>query len=887
MAHTGLMALYDASLAGGQNFGVSPVLETCATPLICAQGEPLLPRFTTRLVMTAVLALVAAAPAHAAWEAPQRIDQNSEGFSNAGAGDVAVGDNGLATILFLQNTDDGTRLWATRRGSEASWLSPPGSVSPVPSGEFTIEAAPDGGTASAYRQDVTEEGPLPGEDDDETTHNVIGLGWPADATGAAPKTGDLGDQADEGLPPVDADGRGFGWTAFVDGDKNVQIVRFSLVNPATAPTSFEVEPVNLDPPGNQNLNETQSRSNVRLGVNPDGDVIVTYVEERQIGECCEPPTNQTAVWAVRKLNGQAGFTDPEQISHESESDPVTDHDSAIVDNGDATILFAADPDREETARVFARRWLAASTAPRPESSIEFVSSSAETAPDVSKLRAEAAPSGNVTAAWIQGSAQLNSAERSTNWTLPQVLSSSTAAFDIAVDVDGVATAVFREAANVRARRRAAGQQWAEAETINTAPVPTDFTPKVDAGAANQADAYLIQPDGTRRAAHATRFSGVPPVEPVEPPRPDTEDCPGDLPSDQLFFGDVGPNTLTGDDDPETFMGGDGNDTLTGNGGDDCIRGQGGDDTASGGAGNDSVGGGDGNDRVTGGDGNDRLTGDAGVDSMNGDAGDDVADAGDDNDTIDGSDGNDTLNGGNGDDTVRGGEGNDLLGGADGTDTVSGGAGTNVLFGGLGNDRLLGGSGQDTMLGEDGDDALSSGPGPDNVHGGGGNDKLRGGSGRNTLDGADGDDGIRGGAQADRLIGSTGLDTMFGLAGNDTFLGGADADKAYGGGGSDRLFGDAGRDGLRGGNGADRLSGGAGKDKLFGDNGKDRLTGGAAGDSLNGGTSRDRISGGGGNDRIGAVDNKRDTITCGAGRDRVVADRVDRVSRSCERVRRRK
>jgi hypothetical protein len=38
--------------------------------------------------------------------------------------------------------------------------------------------------------------------------------------------------------------------------------------------------------------------------------------------------------------------------------------------------------------------------------------------------------------------------------------------------------------------------------------------------------------------------------------------------------------------------------------------------------------------------------------------------------------------------------------------------------------------------------------------------------------------------------------------------------------------------------------------------------------------------------IRARDGQRDEVTCGSGRDRVIADKRDRVRRSCERVRRR-
>jgi hypothetical protein len=95
--------------------------------------------------------------------------------------------------------------------------------------------------------------------------------------------------------------------------------------------------------------------------------------------------------------------------------------------------------------------------------------------------------------------------------------------------------------------------------------------------------------------------------------------------------------------------------------------------------------------------------------------------------------------------------------------------------------------------------------------------------------------------------------------------------------ADRLFGLAGNDLLRGRAGDDLLDGGAGRDRIFGDRGADLLIGGRG---------RDRLVGGRGGDRIRARDGQLDTVDCGAGRDRALADRRDRVSRSCEvRIRR--
>jgi len=102
--------------------------------------------------------------------------------------------------------------------------------------------------------------------------------------------------------------------------------------------------------------------------------------------------------------------------------------------------------------------------------------------------------------------------------------------------------------------------------------------------------------------------------------------------------------------------------------------------------------------------------------------------------------------------------------------------------------------------------------------------------------------VRKGTQrADRLTGTTAGDRMLGLAGNDVLKG---------------LAGD------------DCLTGGAGRDRLIGGAGKDQLVGGAGPDTVR---ARDRVA---------------DRVTCGAGRDVAVVDKVDRVGKDCEVIRRR-
>jgi arylsulfatase A-like enzyme len=119
----------------------------------------------------------------------------------------------------------------------------------------------------------------------------------------------------------------------------------------------------------------------------------------------------------------------------------------------------------------------------------------------------------------------------------------------------------------------------------------------------------------------------------------------------------------------------------------------------------------------------------------------------------------------------------------------------------------------------------------------------------TIFGTKGDDLLRGTANYDVLCAREGWDDVHAGPANDVVLAGP---------GGDRVWGGDGNDSLSGGPGNDRLRGRAGADRLFGEEG---------------------------NDAIAASDAARDDVVCGPGRDVVLADRVDRVARDCEVVRR--
>jgi TolB protein len=118
-----------------------------------------------------------------------------------------------------------------------------------------------------------------------------------------------------------------------------------------------------------------------------------------------------------------------------------------------------------------------------------------------------------------------------------------------------------------------------------------------------------------------------------------------------------------------------------------------------------------------------------------------------------------------------------------------------------------------------------------------------------------------------------------LVSNDCHLNGTE--------GNDRIQATWDRDIVHGLGGNDVINLDSGDDVAFGDAGDDTLRGGRMNDVLIGGAGRDRLVGGRGNDRLRTADGERDHLSCGPQRDWVFADRFDRISRDCERVRRRR
>ena len=210
-------------------------------------------------------------------------------------------------------------------------------------------------------------------------------------------------------------------------------------------------------------------------------------------------------------------------------------------------------------------------------------------------------------------------------------------------------------------------------------------------------------------------------------------------------------------------------------------------------------------------------------------------------------------------------------------TIRGTARNDRITGTVGADRILSAGGNDIVDALPGNDCVDLGTGADLGQGSSGRDVMLGGRGIDRISGNAGNDRLRGGAANDRLAAGPGNDRAFGDTGNDLIQGGFGSDVLHGMSGNDRVNGSRGRDRINGGSGNDALNGGSSPDRVSGDRGNDQI---------NGNSGRDRINGNSGNDRINARDGQRDRIDCGTGRDRVIADRIDRVARNCERVRRR-
>ncbi|HWH45323.1 MAG TPA: hypothetical protein VNT32_11370 [Thermoleophilaceae bacterium] len=552
----------------------------------------------------------------------------------------------------------------------------------------------------------------------------------------------------------------------------------------------------------------------------------------------------------RKLAGATEFS-PESAGIVNVTDPADQGAVAIDGSGDITVAFRETPARaggvapNPTQTRYAR-WLASAPGPATPRTLSDPPASptpAASGPNHSSPRIAVDGSGRATFVWSAappegGGSNLNASELVNGVRLAvQNLGEGTRPA-LGVSPSGLAVLVFHSPNDINANaigmERQTGNLFGARTTLQLSGSgaglsPSSLPPRLVVSAA-QADAYFLQRTGTGVNAKVMAVAArnlLSTAPPASQPVAEARGCP---PANNTVAGTAGDDLLTGTNGNDNLLGLEGNDRLNGVAGNDCIRGEGGSDDASGGAGNDDL---------NGGDGGDFLRGDTGADVLVGETGADV---------------------------LAGGDGADRLDGGADSDRLSAGAGNDEADAGEGNDRIFLSSGNDLARGGEGDDLISAGAGKDTVLGEGGDDRLTGTSGRNDLRGGDGNDRLRGGSGRDALFGGDGLDRIFGLSGADLLIGGGGIDIIKGGSGNDRIYGRDDNDRLRGGEGNDKIVGGLGDDRIWGDDG------------------RDRISASSGDDLIHAADGNTDRINCGRGKDRVIADRRDRISRNCERVR---
>jgi hypothetical protein len=128
------------------------------------------------------------------------------------------------------------------------------------------------------------------------------------------------------------------------------------------------------------------------------------------------------------------------------------------------------------------------------------------------------------------------------------------------------------------------------------------------------------------------------------------------------------------------------------------------------------------------------------------------------------------------------------------------------------------------------------------------------------------------------VGARPATSKFGGTGNDRLQGGSGNDLIYGGRGNDRIIGGRGKDQLYGGPGSDRIDGGPGDDRIYGGPGNDRIV------DHRGATT---VFPGSGTNRVDVADRRGDDrVVCASGStNHIVADRGDRIARSCRGKRR--
>jgi hypothetical protein len=436
-------------------------------------------------------------PAGAHWEPARPIDNAGGGFQAATRSGIAVGPNGLASALFLQQPTPGSlsNAYAVRRPVGAPDWSAPAQVStsagiPQSTNFPDLAAEADGGTLGAL----------------SGSNRTFLTAWPASQASPGAATEALCTPppaptcAKEG-PQVALDGAGNAFAVASTGRSGLSQVLFANADAATG----IAQPAQIIAQGY--LPE--------VAADPAGDVVVTYFRLDQSN-----PLNQVPrLYAKRRLAGEASFGDERLVSA---GDAVTDLDlKPLVMDGDGNAITAylgSVTGADTTVKVVT--WFLPDITPDPPVRISDPSEGAAGHPALA-----VDPAGRPTVAWqaFAGSSAVYAADRpGTSWSAPQRLSANdrtAVSPDVAADGGGTATVVYVDAAppdnsdaNVKASRHPLGGPWSAPVSLrSTAPgsgavaFRSDLPPHVAARRAGQADVtFTQQVDGVSRLL-ATRW----------------------------------------------------------------------------------------------------------------------------------------------------------------------------------------------------------------------------------------------------------------------------------------------------------------------------------------------------------------------------------------------
>ena len=479
----------------------------------------------------AAVALCVAAPgnAMAGWEPAQPVNV---GVGDAGLSsrerpaDLVVGQDGLATVLFLQQ--EGAQAFLTRRASGAAgWTAPQGA--PFGAGAAgsptAVEAAANaaGDTFGVWRFSTNTTAPQ-------------GLAWSAVARGPGAAASFAGLPAAAAIDPVAGiDGAGNGYALLQLNTGDLYLGRFD----AAAGTWSAPELV-----GNG--------QNPQIAVNDAGDVAISYT--RSVPGA---PQSETRLFVRRRLAGESAFSRGDGEPVDAPGGSVRGYDIAVDRAGAITLVWAEGPSGFVGGRVFARRWLRDDATPGAS---EILNSPRPVYRPAVNPRVVVDPQGRVTAAWLEQegngplSTRVYSAERTDDRGFghperispanehitddesskpsdelspgnERTLNSTGAPYDLAVDAEGTATLAYSDSADglsglnpaapadIKVSRRGTGARWSEPVSVAGKDANLNglvYKPRVAAGKAGQADVLFVQSVDGKRALMATRFEGPPP-----------------------------------------------------------------------------------------------------------------------------------------------------------------------------------------------------------------------------------------------------------------------------------------------------------------------------------------------------------------------------------------